>query len=174
MDFFLIIAGLILLTLGRKLFWLFIALMGFIVGMEMADLFLINQPSWLTLLVAILAGVLGAVIAVFAQRVAFILAGFLSGGYLFIISGQLFGAYSAPELFFIIGGIAGALITAFFMDWAIIILSCFAGAGMVLDVLAPGRMPGIIIFAVLVSSGILVQGRHLKGAGDRARDKGLR
>jgi hypothetical protein len=171
MDLFLIISGLILLTFGRKLFWLFISLMGFIVGMELADLFLMNQPSWLALLMAILVGVLGAIIAVFAQRVAFVLAGFLSGGYLFLIAGQLFGAYSSPELFFIIGGIAGAFITAFFVDWAIIVLSCFAGAGMIIDVLAPGRMPGLIIFAILVSAGILIQGSHLKGAGKAGGDE---
>jgi hypothetical protein len=171
MNLFQIISGLILLTLGRKVFWLFISLMGFIVGSELADLLFVNQPAWLTLLMAILAGVLGAIIAVFAQRVGFILAGFLSGGYLFLIAGQLFVPYSTPELFFIIGGISGAVLTALFMDWAIIVLSCFAGAMMVLDVVVPGRMPGIIIFAVLVSAGILIQGRHLKGAGKGGGDR---
>jgi hypothetical protein len=170
MDIFQIITGLILLVFGRKLFWLFIALMGFIVGMELAGLFFFNEPSWLVLLVAILAGVLGAIIAVFAQRVAFVLAGFLSGGYFFLIAGQLFGVYSAPELFFFIGGITGALITAFFVDWAIIVLSCFAGAVMILNVTVPGRIPGLIIFTVLVIAGIFIQGSQLEGRGKRGKE----
>jgi hypothetical protein len=162
MLFFQIISGLILLTLGRKLFWLFIVLMGFLVGMELAGIILFNQPFWLILLVAIAAGFLGAITAVFAQRIAFALAGFFAGGYIVLMAAHLFGAYSAPELFFIVGGITGALLSIWFMDWAIIMLSSFVGAGMIIDVLALGQMPGFIVLVVLVIAGVLIQRSYMK------------
>jgi hypothetical protein len=161
MDLFKIISGLILLTLGRKLFWLFITLMGFLVGMELAGFILFDQPFWLILLVALGAGLLGAFIAVFAQRIAFALAGFFAGSYLALIVAQSFGAYSVPELFFIVGGIVGALLSVLFMDWAIIVLSCFVGAGAIIDVLGLRQMPSIIVFVVLVIAGALIQRRHM-------------
>jgi hypothetical protein len=139
--------------------------MGFLVGMELAGIFFFNRPFWVILLVAIIAGLLGAVIAVFAQRIAFALAGFFAGGYLVLMAGQLFGTYSANELFFMIGGITGALLTAVFMDWAIIMLSCLAGAGMISNALAFGKFPGLIVFFFLVGAGIFIQGRWMKEAG---------
>jgi len=160
--FFQIISGLMLLTLGRKLFWLFISLMGFLVGMELAGIVLFKQPFWVILLVAIITGLIGAITAVFAQRVAFAVAGFFAGGYLVIVAAHAFGVYSAPELFFIFGGMSGALLTTLFMDWAIIMLSSFAGAGMIVNVLAFGKIPGLIAFFVLVSAGIFIQGRWMK------------
>lgn len=172
MDFFTIIAGLILLTLGRKLFWLCIALIGFAVGMEMTGLFLINQPFWFIVLAGILAGLLGAILSVFAQRVAFALAGFFAGGYLVLIAARSIGSYNALEVFFIIGGITGVLLSVWFMDWAIIMLSCFAGAGMILNVLPLGKPAGLIVFVVLVSVGIFVQGWQLQGGGTERGKEG--
>ncbi|KPJ99987.1 MAG: hypothetical protein AMK71_08870 [Nitrospira bacterium SG8_35_4] len=163
--FFQIISGLILLAMGRKLFWLFIALMGFLVGMELAGIILFKQPFWVILLVAIITGLLGAVTAVFAQRVAFALAGFFAGGYLVLIGAHSFGAYGAPELIFIVGGITGALLSTVFIDWAIIMLSSFAGAGIIVKVLALGKIPGLIVFVVLVSAGVFIQRWQIKERG---------
>lgn len=134
--------------------------------MELAGLFLFSKPFWLILLAAIAAGVLGAVIAVFAQRVAFALAGFFAGGYLVLTAAHLFRSYGSPELFFIIGGITGLLLSVWFMDWAIIMLSCFAGAGMILNVLFIGKLPGLIVFFVLMSAGVFIQAWWMKGEGD--------
>lgn len=167
MELFQITSGLLLLAFGRRLFWLFISLMGFAVGMEVAGIFLIAQPFWLTVAAGIVTGLIGAVAAIFAQRVAFALAGFFAGGYLVFILAQIFGTYSASNLFFIIGGISGALLSVLFMDIAIVLFSCFAGAGMIIQALAPGRVPGFIIFALLVAMGVYVQGLQLKGAEKR-------
>ena len=157
MELLKIISGLILLTLGRKLFWLCIALMGFLVGMQLAGAILFEKPFWLILLVALGAGLLGALIAVFAQRIAFALAGFFAGSYIALIVSTSFGAYSSPELFFIIGGIAGVLLSVWFMDWAIIVLSCFAGAGVIIDTLGLVQPQSFIVFVVLAVAGILIQ-----------------
>src|SRR6187200_2140589 len=65
-----IIAGVVLLFFGRRLFWLFVALIGFIAGMSLATQVLAIHEQWLLLLIAIGCGILGALIALFLQRLA--------------------------------------------------------------------------------------------------------
>ncbi len=75
------ILGIILLLFGRTLFWLFVAGTGFLLGVEVASVLLPDQPEWLRFLAAIIAGVLGGVVGIVAQRLAFALGGFFAGGY---------------------------------------------------------------------------------------------
>src|SRR3990172_7787956 len=77
-----LILGAILLILGRKLFWIFVGAIGFLVGFNPAAQYLAEQPIWVILLIAIVAGIIGSVLAVVLQRVATLVAGFLAGGYL--------------------------------------------------------------------------------------------
>jgi hypothetical protein len=58
-----VIAGALLLLLGRKLFWLFVALAGFYVGFEVAREVMAGQPQWMLWLAAAAAGLIGAIIA---------------------------------------------------------------------------------------------------------------
>ena len=51
-----ILVGVALLSLGRKLFWLFVSGVGFASGALLATVVLQNQPIWVTLLVAVGAG----------------------------------------------------------------------------------------------------------------------
>ncbi len=60
--------GAALLILGRKLFWVFVGAIGFVLGMDIASRFLQGRPDWLILIVALGAGVLGALLALFLQR----------------------------------------------------------------------------------------------------------
>jgi hypothetical protein len=48
-----ILLGLILLVFGLKLFWLFVAIAGFLFGMRFGDLILPDQPHWILFLVAL-------------------------------------------------------------------------------------------------------------------------
>ena len=65
-----------LLFLGRKLFWLFVAAVGFVVGMEAATTLYPHQPDW-SLIVGLILGLIGAVAAIFVQKAAIGIAGFL-------------------------------------------------------------------------------------------------
>lgn len=64
---FRIIEGIALLTLGRKLFWLFVGLIGFEAGTQFAGRMFVAMPEWMTLLIAIAVGLLGAILAIFLQ-----------------------------------------------------------------------------------------------------------
>jgi hypothetical protein len=162
-----IVLGLILLVFGLKLFWLFVAIAGFLFGMQFGDLILPFQPLLIRLLVALGAGFLGALLSVLAQRVAFALAGFYGGTYLALILARSSGAGGGNILLFIVAGVIGAVIATLIMDWAIIVISSLVGAGAIVDVLALGQGTRIIVFLALVAAGILVQARLLPQGKER-------
>ena len=159
MEFLKVALGLILLVSGRKLFWLFIAAVGFLVGMELSVLLLADQPRWLTLLIGLGAGLLGAILAVVAQRVAFSLAGFYAGAYLGLVAAHALGTGGNSPVVFVIGGLIGALLAALIMDWAIIVLSALAGAGAIVEAVGLGQPAGVLVLAGLAVVGILIQTR---------------
>src|SRR6202040_2527735 len=72
--------GAVILLFGRKLFWLFVAAVGFAAGVEFAP-HLIHEPSpLLALTLALVLGFVGALLAIFLQKIAIAVAGFLAGG----------------------------------------------------------------------------------------------
>ena len=80
MMIILALLGAALLAFGRKLFWLLVAVIGFVVSFYLSSQFFGDQPGWLILVIALVAGGLGAVLALFLQQLALGLAGFLGGG----------------------------------------------------------------------------------------------
>ncbi len=162
MKFLMIVLGLIMLVFGRKLFWLFVAIVGFLVGMEFIDLLLINQSIWIKLLGGLGAGLIGALLAIFVQRVAFILAGFFAGAYFALLLAHPLGVTGASLILAVACGIIGAIVAAMLMDWAIIVLSCLVGAGAVVSRLGLRDANTAIVFLVLVIVGILVQAKLME------------
>jgi hypothetical protein len=162
-----LLLGLVLLILGRKLFWLFVGMAGFLVGMEIAEQ-LVPGPQGMKLLIAIAAGVLGALIAIFLQKVAIAIAGFVIGGYVTVellrastlfpkaLAGIQGTGVSVP---YIIGGIIGALLLFVLFDWGLIVLSSLSGASLIVRSINFQSHALPLLFAVLVVVGILVQAR---------------
>src|SRR5438270_14089634 len=75
-----VLVGALVLFLGRKLFWLFVAAVGFAIGIEIAP-HLLHEPSpLLAISVALVLGFLGALFALFLQKIAIGVVGFLVGG----------------------------------------------------------------------------------------------
>ena len=157
-----LILGLLLLLLGRRLFWLFVAVAGFVAGVEAAPYVLPHQSELSVLIVALVLGVIGALLAVFLQKVAIALGGFVAGGYLAIVlCAPLLGgagiAYPGAWLCFLIGGILGAILLFIFFNWALIILSSVHGAHMILQALAPPQHYFMILLVILALAGIAIQ-----------------
>jgi hypothetical protein len=154
-----VIAGVVLLLAGRKLFWLFVGLVGFFVGFEVARTFMADQPQWLVWLVAAAAGLIGAIVAMLFERVAFALAGFYAGAYLALLVAERFmpGAFSTGA--FVVGGVLGAIAAALIMDWAIIVLSSMVGAALVVSSLGLGDLGSLLAYAGLAAIGIVVQAK---------------
>lgn len=162
MAIFNAILGAILLFFGRKLYWLFVGIAGFLVGLQLAEVFLADQTAIIRLIVAVGAGLLGAILAVIAQRVAFALGGFYAGGYLALSFGPSLIPNTEPMLWLIIGGILGAVVAALVMDWAIIALSCLVGAGAIVAAFVAAPMIEVVVFLVLFAIGFAFQARELQ------------
>ena len=75
-----VLIGIAILFFGRRLFWLCVAAVGFAVGVEIAPLLVNGPSSLLALVIALVFGVLGALLALFLQKVAIAVLGFLAGG----------------------------------------------------------------------------------------------
>ncbi len=156
-----ILAGITLLVAGRRLFWLFVALIGFISGIRLASHLFPGQPEWMILAIALMAGVLGALLALVLQWLAIGLAGFFGVAYVMVsllhLSG--WGVSGTDWLFFFIGGILGTILIIVLFDWALIILSSLAGAGLIIETLHADRSVHILLFIGLFIVGIVVQSR---------------
>jgi len=163
MEWLNILIGLVLVLLGRKLFWLFVGCVGFIVGAEFAERVLQGQPEWLILLIALGAGLLGAVVSIFLQRVLIGVAGFFAGGYCLsaLASTTVHSNHEGMAwMAFIAGGVLGAILVITLLDPALIVISSLAGATAVAQhvPLDPSVKPWL--FLGLLVLGIIVQTRQ--------------
>jgi hypothetical protein len=160
MEWLNILAGLAVLFFGRRLFWLFVGCVGFIVGFELANEMLLGQPAWVILVIALSVGVLGAIASVFLQRVFVVIAGFFAGGYcLFTFAPTV--VHSNGQIVqwtaFAVGGLLGAILAAALLDPALIILSSLAGATAVSQNIPLEPDARTVLFIVLLVLGIAVQ-----------------
>jgi hypothetical protein len=151
--------GAVILLFGRKLFWLCVAAVGFAVGVEMAPV-LAQQPSpLLALTFALVLGFIGALLALFLQKVAIGLAGFLAGGKLATaIAATFFVQHASYSIItFLIGGIIGAVLLLVLFDWALIVLSSVVGAYLIESAVVLPSTGAAILFAALAVVGVIVQ-----------------
>ena len=135
---------------------------GFFVGVSFAGMFFAGHQQWVIFLIAVVTGLIGALLAVFAQRVAFALAGFFAGAYIMYLLTNLYGLYEMSVFLSLAGGVTGAVMVIIFIDWAVIALSSLVGAGIIIDALNPGQAMGLLIFTLLVSAGVFFQSRLKK------------
>jgi hypothetical protein len=161
-----VIVGAAILLFGRKLFWLFVAALGFAVGIEIATYFMREPPVWMTLLIALGLGLLGALLAIMLQKLAIAVAGFIAGGRL---ASALLAAFYVDYshyrgITFVIGGILGALLLLALFDWVLILLSSVEGAHLIGNGIVLPQSGAVILFCALVVIGVLVQGAMLRGS----------
>lgn len=162
-----IILGIALLIAGRKLFWLFVGAVGFVVGMTLATMFVSSDSEVLKLVIALVAGALGAGLALAMQSLAVGLAGFLAGGYgvLTLLSLMDWNLGNLQWLLVIVGGVFGAILVAVLFEWALIILSSFTGATLLMLAFDLGRSWESVLIAILFIIGLAIQ------AGVRQREQ---
>jgi len=160
-----LLVGLLLLFLGRRLYWLFVAGVGFLCGLAIAPRLLPQGPELAIVLAAAVLALIGALLAVVAAKVALGLIGFAAGaGTAALLLSQLSSEQGLLALVVCaIAGIIGAVLLVALFDWALIALSSIAGAGLIatgVDQLwamtSTGRAALIIALSAI---GILVQSR---------------
>jgi len=165
MNWLNIVIGALLLLVGRRLFWLFVACVGFATGYHYAQQIGATQTPALVLVLSIAVGGLGAIIAIFFQKAAIVVAGFAAGGYVLSSLCDQFAGIPAQMFWlpYIIGGIGGAIILFFVFDWALIFLSTLTGASLVVQIVAFNLWVEIILFLALVIGGVAFQVKIMTG-----------
>lgn len=159
MEIVQIAVGVLLLTLGRRLFWLFVSAIGFVAGLYLATQLFQGQPEWVLVSIGLLGGLLGVGLAVLLQSVAIAAAGFFAGGYLALNLMNVFDGVS-PSLTwvpFVIGGIIGLILLSVAFSWGLIILSSFTGATFIVRAVDLSSLLSTILLVVLVAVGIAIQ-----------------
>jgi hypothetical protein len=158
-----ILAGGLLLVLGRQLFWLYVALIGFATGLTAASQLFHVEPEWMQLLIGIALGILGALLAYFFQELAVAVAGFFSGAY---VATSLLNVFANNPnqnsavltwSLFIMGGVLGAILAIMLFDWALILLTSVAGALLVADGLGLTTTWASLVIVGLAVVGVIIQ-----------------
>jgi hypothetical protein len=159
-----VLIGVLLLFAGKRLFWLLVGGVGFILGITFATSYLPEASALVQLIIALLAGVIGAALALALPRIALSIAGFLAGAYLLMNLVQVFGDSALIKLGgFIIGGILGAALVGLLFDLALILLSAGLGANLLLNAVQLPRGQEALLFIVLFAIGAALQASLFKG-----------
>ena len=156
--------GAVILFFGRKLFWLCVAAVGFAAGVEIAP-HLVQEPSpLLALTVALVLGLIGGLLALFLQKIAIAVLGFLAGGKLAgAIAAAFFVQYAEHStIIFVIGGIIGAVLLLVLFDWALMVVSSLVGAHLIQSSIVLPPSGSTIVFIGLAVLGVLVQATSLR------------
>ena len=166
---FSILIGVVILFFGRKLFWLCVAAIGFAAGVELAPHLVQDPSALLSLTIALLLGIIGALLALFLQKIAIAVLGFLAGGKLAgAIAAAFFVHYAQHStIIFVVGGVIGAILLLVLFDWALIVVSSLIGAHLIVyqSTIALPQSGSIILFIGLAVVGILVQAASLRRSG---------
>ena len=157
------IFGIALLFLGRQLYWLVVGSVGFILGLQFAPL-IVSGPYWLTLLIALGAGIIGAFLVITIQKITLGLIGFLAGGYILLSLSNLvhlnIGQYT--WLPFLIGGLLGIFLQIALYEWTLIFLSSSLGIIYIIDAFNLSNPGGYLLATGLFVIGVLIQANSLR------------
>ena len=154
-----ILVGAGLLLAGRRLFWLFVGGVGFLVGFTLAREYFPLQTENMHLVLAVGVGLAGAALAYLAQKVAISVGGFLAGGFLGVtLVRDLLGTTEpVPVALFLVAGVAGLVMVHVLFDWALTLLSAVAGAYVISQLFPLSDTAHLVVVVVLSAIGVAVQ-----------------
>jgi len=162
-----LIAGVVLLVAGRRVYWLLVGLLGFVVGFTLAAEYL-QGPEWVTLAAGLAVGLLASGLAVFFQKIAISVAGFLIGGLAVLWWAEQVN-WGEPWWVWALGlaaGLVGSYLTRTVFEMALVVLSSVLGATFILEALQRPADQISPLFLTLILVGTIIQfaSRKSKGA----------
>jgi len=157
-----LILGIPLLLWGRKLFWLFVATVGFVAGIQVSQLIIPGQLNWVYIATGTILGFAGIFLAVFVQRFAVTVTGFFAGLYLTIMLMNSININTEPITWYLYlaGGLIGSFLVLGIFDWALIFLSILVGATLItgsIFALLSLNISQTIVFFLLLALGFGIQ-----------------
>ena len=163
LNIFMIIIGALLLFLGRKIYWLSIGGVGFLLGYFLATHFLAVEQLWVHFLIALVCGLTSAFLIYYFQRFAIALAGLIVGVYMIVLLFDIL-RFQVSYIYWIglaVGALLGAVLASVLFDWTLILLSSLAGAYVIVQNLPFDLQPlsSAVAFLLLLVIGIVIQSR---------------
>ena len=160
-----VVAGLLLLLLGRQLYTALLGLLGFFVSYGMLS-GVVTLPSDMRLVVAVGIGVVSALLAFIVRKVAVAFAGALLGAGAALWAAGFYGLQS--EVLWWVVTAAAALLGAWLLrkvfETALIVVSSFIGALLIMAAVGLEGLPAHAGVAVLIVVGVSFQMRRRRGA----------
>lgn len=154
--------GAVLLLAGRRVFWLVLAVLGFLVGFHLARQGLNIEDPGMALALGLVAGLAGALLAVVVQKLAVVLAGLALGGAgAWWLADQWALASGARWLAVAVGVALGAALALWLFDAALVVLSAMAGAYLLVRAFEPAPLAASIALVILSLLGVAIQARGL-------------
>ena len=160
MNLLLAASGVVLLVLGWKVFWLFVGMLGFAAGLQAAQHYFGPQPFWVLWAAGLVCGIIGAVLALFFQKLAIGIGGFVAGSTIALHLTLMMG-HDPGALVALIGGVGGVVALYLLFDWALIILSSLVGTSFIIEALGRQAPYAPVLSAVLIAAGVIFQARLL-------------
>lgn len=154
-----ILAGLILLFTGRKVVWLAASLAVFLAIYQWFERIL--GTGWLSLVIAVILGLVVAGFAIRFIKLIGYLIGALAGAVALPYLLGLFGVHGSGWILALIGAVVGIIAVSLAFDWGLIIMTAWMGSNVVANSaiqlfhLSASLEP--VIFFILLVGGILVQ-----------------
>jgi len=161
-----LIGGMAILFFGRKLFWVYVGLLGFLVGFELIREYFPQQPQWFALVAGLALGVILAMLAMAMQYIAIGLAGFLGGAYLSVQILTILPIADSTQLqnwVPLIGGALGALLCMVVFEPALIVLSSLLGAAVLAQLAPIDSTLQAILMLLLALAGMGYQFKEYRG-----------
>jgi hypothetical protein len=154
-----IAAGALLLLFGRKLFWLCLGIVGFLLTFAIISRLPIEIDSLWMFLLSVVLGAVGAILAIMLQKIAVAIAGFAFGAYstLFLLDSYRVDAGGFDWVLALVGGIIACLLAALLFEIALIVLSSFLGAGLIASTTGLSATATAILLLCLALLGIATQ-----------------
>jgi len=153
-----LVAGLLLLFFGKRLFWLAAGLVAFLFGYQLfGNLF----GVWWSLLIGVILGIIFAWLSIkFIKMAAYFIA-FLAGAIALPFLMGIFGIEMSWFFLALIGGAIGLILVAVAFDWGLVLITAWAGASAVTfglkQWLTLDGTIGLVVFLVLMVVGVFWQ-----------------
>lgn len=156
-----ILIGLVSLFFGRKLYWLFVGVAGFLLGLSIGPLLFPGVGEVWQLIISLIVAVVFAILAIFLNKFMVALAGGVGLGWLVYVLATPNLSRVAVIIVTVIAAIVGLLIAWFLFDWGLMVFSSLAGASLttqgVMSLIPVISQAAVIIYLVLLILGLVFQ-----------------
>lgn len=172
-----VILGLALVFAGRKLYWLFVGVAGFVLGMLVGPQLLNGESDLVAFALALGIGVLGAILALAVHRLAVAVGGILAGGYLGAMLAQMLNL--EPDWLawgvVVVGAVMGTILLTTIFEYALIGLSALVGGLLVVQQMNLEQPVSMLALGGMLLIGVVAQyvalRREQKGDAEKRKAK---